>query len=360
MLAVLAAKNNQCETSVQHFPQSGSLLESQPDALQAYGVCLLNLKRSEDAIRVFQQLATSRPDDVRCRRTLAAVQLGVERPQDALATIKPLLDSNPDVSTMRLAAAIFEANKDTPNAVKILRDAIVKDPLQTGLYVDFAELAMDHQSFQTGIEMVDAGLKLQPEAAKLYMARGVLLVQLADYKNAEMDFEKAEKLDSTLGMSAAAQGMLANEQNQSDPAKALATVKTKLARKPNDAFLLYLQAAILSKTSAEPESPEFRQGLESAKRSVKLQPSLTAAHNVLAKYYLDAGQNALAAQECRIVLQQSPSDQSALYHLVIALRKTGDQTEIPELLKRLAKARQEATMQEGERNRYKLVVAPEN
>jgi two-component SAPR family response regulator len=91
-----------------------------------------------------------------------------------------------------------------------------------------------------------------------------------------------------------------------------------------------------------------------------LQPSLTAAHNVLAKYYLDAGQNALAAQECRIVLQQSPSDQSALYHLVIALRKTGDQTEIPELLKRLAKARQEATRQEGERNRYKLVVAPEN
>jgi Flp pilus assembly protein TadD len=185
-------------------------------------------------------------------------------------------------------------------------------------------------------------------------------VQLADYKNAEMDFERAEKLDSTLGMSAAAQGMLANEQNQSDPAKALATVRAKLAQKPDDAFLLYLQSAILSKSSAEPDSPEFRQGLESAKRSVTLQPSLTAAHNILAKYYLDAGQNALAAQECRIVLQQSPSDQSALYHLVIALRKTGDQTEIPDLLRRLAKARQEATKQEGERNRYKLVVTPEN
>jgi len=360
MLAVLAARANKCETAVQHFPQSGSLLDSQPDALQAYGVCLLKLKRSDDAIRVFEQLATSRPDDVRCRRTLAAVQLAAERPQDALATIKPLLESDPDVSTMRLSATIFEANKDTPNAVKILRDAIVKDPLQTALYVDFAELAMDHQSFQAGVEMVDAGLKLQPEAAQLYMARGVLYVQLADYKNAEMDFEKAEKLDSTLGMSAAAQGMLANEQNQSDPGKALATVRAKLAKKPDDAFLLYLQSAILSKSSAEPDSPEFRQGLESAKRSVTLQPSLTAAHNVLAKYYLDAGQNALAAQECRIVLQQSPADQSALYHLVIALRKTGDQAEIPELLKRLAKARQEATKQEGERNRYKLVVTPEN
>jgi hypothetical protein len=89
---------------------------------------------------------------------------------------------------------------------------------------------------------------------------------------------------------------------------------------------------------------------------VTLDPSLTAAHNVLAKFYLDSGQNAFAARECRLVLQQSPSDQTALYHLVIALRKTGEQAEIPELLKRLAKARQDATRQEAERNRYKLVV----
>jgi tetratricopeptide (TPR) repeat protein len=260
---------------------------------------------------------------------------------------------------MRLASAIYEANQDTPNAVKILRDAIVKDPSQTGLYIDFAALAMDHESFQTGVEMMNAGLKLQPESAQLYMARGVLYVQLADYEKAENDFRRAEQLDPAQGMSAAAQGMLAEEQNQSDPDQALATVRAKLAKQPGDAFLWYLQSAILSKKSAEPGSPEFKQGLESAKRAVSLQPSLTAAHNVLAKYYLDEGDNALAAKECREVLERNPSDQSALYHLVMALRKTGEQSEIPVLLKRLAKARQEATKEEGERNRYKLVVALE-
>jgi tetratricopeptide (TPR) repeat protein len=191
------------------------------------------------------------------------------------------------------------------------------------------------------------------------MARGVLYVQLADYQKAEGDFERAERLDPSLGMSTAAQGLLANEQNQNNPAQALAIVKDKLAKKPNDAFLLYLEGAILSKMGTEPGSAEFRHGLESAKRSVKLQPSLTAAHNLLAKYYLDAGENVLAAEECRTVLQQTPSDQSALYHLVIALRKSGKPAEIPDLLKRLAKARQDATKQEGERNRYKLVVSPE-
>ncbi len=358
MVAVLAEKDGDCATAVKHFSKSGPILESQPEALQGYGVCLLKLKQTDEAIQVFQQLMTARPNDARCRRALVTAQLDAERPQDALTTMQPLLASNLDVSTMRLAAAVYEANKDTPNAVKILRDAIVKDPQQTALYVDFAELAMDHQSFQTGVEMIDAGLKLQPGAAQLYVARGVLFVQLADYEKAENDFEKAEQLDPAQAMSAAAQGMLAEEQNQNDPDQALATVRAKLAKKPDDAFLLYLQSAILSKKSPEPGSPEFQQGLDSAKRAVGLQPSLSAAHNVLAKYYLDAGQNALAAKECRLVLEQRPSDQSALYHLVMALRKTGDEAEIPDLLKRLATARRAATRDESERNRYKLVVTP--
>jgi tetratricopeptide (TPR) repeat protein len=357
MIAILAEKNGDCTTAVNHYSKSGPMLNSQPAALQSYGVCLLELKENDQAIQVFQQLMTSQPSNARCRRALAAVQLAAEKPQDALATLQPLLASDPDVSTMRLAAAVYEANKDTPSAVQILRDAIVKDPLQTALYADFAELAMDHQSFQTGVQMIDAGLKLQPGAAQLYVARGVLYVQLAEYDKAEADFEKAEELDPKEGMSAAAQGMLAEEQNQSDPQRALATVRAKLVKQPQEAFLWYLQAAILSQNSAEPGSAEFQQGLDSAKRAVTLQPSLTAAHNVLAKYYLAAGQNELAVKECRIVLEESPSDQSALYHLVMALRKTDKQAEIPDLLRRLAEARQEATRLEGERNRYKLVVS---
>jgi tetratricopeptide (TPR) repeat protein len=357
MLAVLAYKSGDCTTATKHFSQSESILTSQPAALQEYGACLLQLKQTDKAVHVFQELLASQPDDVRARRGLAAVQLAAGRPQDALATLQPLLDANPDVSTMRLAAAVYEANKDTPNAVKILRDAIVKDPTQVALYVDFADIAIDHQSFQAGIEMINAGLKLQPAAADLYLARGVLYVQLADYDKAESDFEKAEQLDPNQALTAGAQGMLAQEKDQSDPDRALATVRGKLQKKPDDAFLWYLQAAILSQKSPDPGSTEFEQGIKSAKRALALQPSLTAAHNILAKYYLDSEQYALAAKECRLVLDQSPADQTALYHLVMALRKTNEQAEIPELLKRLASARQNASKEETERNRYKLVVS---
>ena len=67
----------------------------------------------------------------------------------------------------------------------------MKDPRNVALYVDFANIAMTHQSFQTGIDMIDSGLNLEPKASELYLARGVLYVQLAAFDEAEADFEKA-------------------------------------------------------------------------------------------------------------------------------------------------------------------------
>jgi hypothetical protein len=54
-------------------------------------------------------------------------------------------------------------------------------------------------------------------------------------------------------------------------------------------------------------------------------------------------------------LDSDPKNQTALYHLIQALRKTGEKGELPGLLKRLADLRAEATRQERERYRYKLI-----
>jgi tetratricopeptide (TPR) repeat protein len=75
----------------------------------------------------------------------------------------------------------------------------------------------------------------------------------------------------------------------------------------------------------------------------------------LAKLYLQAGQYSEAAVQCRKALEIDPKDQTALYHLIQALRKTDKKGDIPELLKRLAQLRQEATKDEREQYRFKLV-----
>jgi tetratricopeptide (TPR) repeat protein len=277
------------------------------------------------------------------------------KPNEALATLRPLLDAgNPTADTLQLVSTAAEDAGDTPQAVSTLRQAILLDPRNVSLYLDFANISFAHESFQVGIDVVSGGMLLQPRAAQLYVARGVLYVQLAQYDKAEADFEKAYELDPHQSLSTAAQGLAAVQAN--DPDHALASIQSKLERTPNDALLLYLQADMLSQKSADVGTPEFELAMRSARKAVSLQPGLGAARGVLAKLYMQAGQYPEAVEQCREALKSDPKDQTALYRLIQALRKTGQTSEIPDLLKRLAQLREEATQEERERYRYKLIV----
>jgi tetratricopeptide (TPR) repeat protein len=354
MLAVLEYQGGNCAAAVIHFEKAGTLFDSQPDGLHAYAACLVKLKQFDKAVEVFQRTLALSPEDGRERRLLVALQLMAHQPQNALATLQPLLQAgNPDAGTLELAATAYEDSKDTPQAVASLRQAILLDPHNANLYVDFANLSSTHDSFQVGIDVVSDGIGQLPKAAPLYLARGVLYVQLAGYDKAEADFERAYELDPQQSLSSAAQGLLAAQENNLDGA--LATVQTRLTQKPNDPVLLYLRADFLSQKGVEPGTPEFQLALRSAKQAVALRPGLSGARTVLAKLYLQAGNYPAAVEQCRKVLAQDPKDQAALYHLIQGLRKTGDKAEIPDLLKRLAELRKQTAHEESQRYQYKLV-----
>jgi tetratricopeptide (TPR) repeat protein len=354
MLAVLDYRRGDCAAAIPHFEQGGSVVDSQPEAMQAYGDCLIRLKETKKAIAVFVRALAQSNADIHARYRLASAQMVAQSPKDAIATLQPLLQQNTtDADILALAASAYEADGNTPEAVRVLRQAILSDPHNVNLYVDFANISLDHQSFQVGVDMINAGLAAEPKAAALYVARGVLYVQLAQYDKAEADFEEADALNPRQSVGSAAEGLAAVQQN--DPERALSTVRAKLAKKPNDAFLLYLQAQILTQRGPDLGSPEFQQAMASAKRAVSLRPSLAAARDVLAKLYLQAGENEAAVDQSRKALNSDPKDQTALYHLIQALRKSGRTEGIPDLLKRLANLRIEGTKEEAERNRYKLV-----
>jgi tetratricopeptide (TPR) repeat protein len=354
MLAVLEYRQGNCRSAATHFAKAGQLVDSQVDALHAYATCLVRLKRLDNAIATFQKAVTLRPDDPQELRVLASIQLMAHKPQDAVATLRPLLEvKDPDANTLQLASRAYEDAGDTPHAVDTLRQALLLEPRNTSLYLDFANVCFAHQSFQVGIDVITEGLSLQPSADELYVARGVLYVQLAQYEKAEADFEKAYQLNPNQSMSTAAQGLAAVQANDLD--HALTSIQTKLARKPNDPLLLYLQADVLSQKGADPGTPDFQLAMRSAKKAVALQTTLAAARAVLAKLYMQTGQYQEAIEQCRKALVSDPKDQTAVYRLIQALRKTGQNKEIPELLTRLAQLREQATSEERERYRYKLL-----
>jgi tetratricopeptide (TPR) repeat protein len=353
MLGSVAYKSGNCIEAVSQFEQSGTQLESQSAALREYGTCLAEIRSYEKAIAVFQKLTAAPGNDPHDVQQLAAIQIAADKPGDAIQTLHAVLQDQPNPQTLALAAEAYEAQKDTPHAVELLHQAIVKDPKNVDFYVQFADLALVHQSFQVGIDMVDAGLKTLPEAAPLYLARGVLYVQLADYDHAEADFEKAEQLDPHLGASGVARGMLAEQQD--DPDKALAVVRAKLKQRPHDAQLLYVLADTIVQKNPDVNSREFNEAVAAACQATTLQPGMVTARDTLAKLYLQQGKIQPAIDESRASLRYDPGDQVALYHLIVGLRKAGKTAELPELSKQLAQLRMKATQEEGEHNRYKLV-----
>jgi tetratricopeptide (TPR) repeat protein len=364
MLAVLEYQQGNCTAAIAHFEKAGGLFDSKPAGLHAYAACFVKLKQPEKAAPIFQRALALNPNDPRERRLLASVQLMAHQPDDALATLQPLLQvadsqsadaqsADAQADTLELAATAYEANKDTERAVSTLRQAILLDPSNVNLYLDFANLSYAHDSFQVGVDVVGDGIHLQPKAAPLYFARGVLYVQLGEYEKGEIDFEKAYELDPSQSLSSAAEGLAAAQQGDLD--RALAQVQASLARKPNDAKVLYLQAEILAEKGAEPGASDFQLAMRSARKAVALAPDLAPARAVLASLYLEAGKYPEAIEECRKTLRSDPKNQAAVYHLIQALRKTGKNQEIPDLLKQLALLRKQAAQEQSERYQYKLV-----
>jgi tetratricopeptide (TPR) repeat protein len=354
MLAVLEYQQGHCDRALPHFEKATPLFQSQVDALHAYAVCLVRSKQLEKAATILKRTAELKPGDSQELRLLASIELMANHPEAAIAALQPMLSSDTqDVEALELASSAYEAAHDTDKAVNALRRAILLQPTNSGLYVDFANLSASHQSFQVGINVVNDGLALQPQSAPLYFARGMLYAQLSNFEKAQEDFATAYRLDPTQSLTTAAQGMLAVQ--QSDLSGALKTVEQKLAEKPNDAVLLYLRADILTQEGAEKGSDSFATALRSAKRAVTLNPRLAAAHAVLGKLYLQSDDYPNAISECRRSLDLNPKDQATLYRLIQALRKTEHNNEVPGLLKQLAELHEETTREEHDRNRYRLV-----
>jgi len=354
MLAVLEYQQGNCASALPHFEKAGALFDSQLSALHAYGSCLVKLKRFDRAAVVFEKTLSLNPADERERLVLASVQLMAQEPRDALRTLQSLLEAgNVNGGTLELAANAYEDLDETDKAVTTLRQGILADPKNVRLYLEFASLCVAHQSFRAGIDVVNDGIAQKPNSAQLYFARSVIEVQLADYDKAEADMQKAYELDPNQSLTAAAQALLAVQENDLD--RALDEVERKLGQRPNDPLLLYLEADVLAQKGVEPDTPEFRKAVGSARKAVALRSSLGPAHAVLAKLYLDSGQNQLAADQCRKALEIDPTDQTSLYRLIQALRKTGGTAEIPGLLKRLAQLRQRDVAEQKQRYRYQVV-----
>jgi tetratricopeptide (TPR) repeat protein len=353
MLAGLAFKRRDCNAAVEEFEQSEPLIDSQVSALQEYGSCLVKLNRPQQAIPVFERVTALETSDEGARYNLALVQSLAGRYADVIQTLSPAVAAASDPDALDLLAEAYEATSDTPRAVETLRRAILGNPDNARFYVDFADICMAHASYEVGIDMVNAGLKRLPDSAALYLARGILYIQLGQYDESESDFAKAETLDPKAHAGMAARSMAALQQN--DLAKAELTIRDRLKKHPDDAFLEYLLAETLLRRGAVPGTAEFSEAMGAALKAIKLQTDFALARDVLGRLYLEEGNISGAIEQSRLAVLADPTDQTALYHLILALRKGNQKAQIPGLVKQLSALREQARRKEASERKYGLV-----
>jgi tetratricopeptide (TPR) repeat protein len=334
MLAVLNWQKGDCQSAVDHFAKGGQQVETNQTAQMEYGICLIETGDTQKAEETFQRLMQQSGSEM-SRQQYAYAAWKNKDYAHALDALAPLVTTpSANSSALRLAAQIAEENGDTPHAVQWLRQAIVADPKNVDNYVIFAAISFAHDSFQVGVDMIDAGLKQLPQEARLYLARGVLLVQLSQFEPAIADFERAHQLDSQLSLAEDAIGMMHSQKHQD--ASALAIFRQQSEQHPNDALLQYLYAEALSQ-----QDESANEAIKAAKRAVALESGYLPAHDLLCVLYLKTNALQSVITQAQEALKLNPDDEIALYQEMMAYRRLGQKEKVDPLVARLKQVKEQ-------------------
>lgn len=355
MLGVLSYERKDCSAAVSHFEKSNAVIQSSLVALKEYGSCLMRERKPSEAVPVFSRILVLRPDDWHSRYNLGVTEYQAHQYAKALQTLQPLLKGpGQNADALNLAASCYEELNETAKAVAALRQAIVLAPTDVRNYLDLGIISLDHGSFQAGVDIVDAGLRIMPNSWQLHAERGVLDVQMGNYKQATADFELASHLQPSQQMSNVAMGIELIQQNHLD--RSLSFVRKRLKQDPNDATLNYLLAEILIRKGVHPGAPEFQEAVNAARRATKAKPDFVLARDDLAQLEMMEGHMQEVIHQSKLALASDPTDQTAVYHLLVAYRSTHQTAGVAAMVKRLAELSKLAQKKREQRNRVRLVV----
>jgi tetratricopeptide (TPR) repeat protein len=338
MLAVLAWQRGDCALAVPHFEKAASLVQQNPEAKREYASCLLAEGEAVRSVDLYRQLMEESPN-TQTRLQFAVALWKAKQLGEALAALSPLVEAgSTNAHALALAAQIAEEKGATPQAIQWLRQAIVLDPSAVKNYVLFATFAFNHDSFQVGIDMIDAGLKALPGAAPLYLSRGVLRVQLSQIDGALDDFEQAHRLDPNLSFAEDAMGMVHSQEH--DNQGSLEVFRRHAEKNPRDPLLQYLYAEALLESPDSGNSEVQAEAIRAASQAVKLEPDYQPARDLLTVLYMHSGNASAAKQQAEEALKRNPDDSAAIYQEMMADRKLGQKGEVDGLVARLKQLKQ--------------------
>ena len=365
--------------AAEHYAKAGGRFAQSPIWTLHYGRALLDAGRSVDAIAVLDKLPGSEGaalfegavalgrsgHHAEAARLFAAARKTYADPYSAgfnealmridagdhdgaIRVVQELIaEGKAGAELYNLVSRAYVAAGRLQEAYDALRQAARLDPLAPENYVDLATIALEHESFDLGLEIVDIGLGRLPSSPILHLQRGVLLAMKGVLEDAEKEFETARRLDPSQSVSYAALAMVWMQSGQAD--KAVEVLRAELPRR-RDHVVPYMFAVALLRSGVEAASAAGDEAMAALRKAIKANPRFAPAHAELGRLLLKRGETDLAVPELETATSLDPANTPALYALSQAYRKKGDGPRAQELLARVSKlnAEERGVDHEGE------------
>jgi Flp pilus assembly protein TadD len=262
-----------------------------------------------------QKLTESQPENYRIWFDLGLIYSQTNRDQQAIEAYKKAVAADPQVFESQLNLGLLMARAGLPEAAEHLRAATTLDPAsdsKDAMATTWLALAQVVQKTNPG-EALAAYQKasgLRPADAKLHLAAGSIAEQLKNWSVAEHEYLAAKAGDA--GNEQAVSGLVNVYLATRQFAKAEPLLRDLLKEKPSDRSLrLLLGRLLMAQGRLDEARPELEAGLEGSQD--------TKARRDLAQLDFDAKQYDKAAEQLKILLQQTPNDAEARAMLGSAL-----------------------------------------
>jgi tetratricopeptide (TPR) repeat protein len=359
MLGALAFERRDCEAAVAAFERSGAALDHNAAALDQFAHCLYVVGRHLDAAATFDRLQGLVPLDPGPRIKAALALHAAGRFSHALERVERLAAAaGAGAAVIDLTADLYDNLDRVSDAVALLRGAMARTPAEESHYVTLGTICLKRQSFDLALEIIEVGLRHLPRSAALHGMRGVVHAQLGDFARATGDFDAASRLRPDQPLGGVGRGLTLQQTGQIE--ESIVVLREAAARHPDDAPTLFLLAQALIRGDLSRGSPAAREAETALRRAVELAPAFGEAHTELGKLCVKIGEPVRAVAHLRRALGLTPTDRSATYSLLMALRQAGLDDETPAVAARLRELMVQERDDEARRNRFRLLKADES
>ena len=320
------------------------------------GLALAGRELFQQAIPFFQAVGAQHPDSYDAAFNLALCLVEARQFPEAIKVLRAAADHGHKTAELdNLLAEAYEGNQQTQEAIDTLREATQLAPEDENNYIDLAALCTDNEAYKLGLEIIEVGLHYHPQSDRLTFQRGVIYAMTNKFDLAEQDFQLAARLAPEKNLSYVALGV--SYMQTGNLPKAIASLRQRIRREPNDSTLHYLLGEALIRSGAAPGNAAFTEAKFALEKSVRLNPKFAPSHVDLAKLFLRENRVAEAVQHLETARTLDPKDKSAYSQLAIAYRRQGKPELASSMLATLNKLNDEDRNEAGHRKRLHIVEA---